>query len=295
MGRLGAADGRGHGTRRLRCRGRRCTATRPWAGLVALPLTALLAGCPPASPEPESEAAEPEAPAPTAREAPEADAAAPAEDAPTPSATDAPAEDAPAPDLTAARPRPATALDDDEVGMRPDGVGLAPGARPDAFSVRDPEGAAVASADLLAAGRTLVVFYRGGWCPFCSFQLRELAAVHDEIEAREVRLVAVSVDRPEGAAATRAALEAPFPVLADPDLSAHDAFGVTLALEHPEVARLKEMGLDIEAWSGKSHHRMAVPSLFVLEGGEIRFAHVDPDYRRRPSPSQVLAVLDGLD
>jgi hypothetical protein len=27
---------------------------------------------------------------------------------------------------------------------------------------------------------TLVVFYRGGWCPFCNFQIRELSQSHDK-------------------------------------------------------------------------------------------------------------------
>lgn len=44
---------------------------------------------------------------------------------------------------------------------------------------------------------TLFVFYRGGWCPFCSAELAELASIEDQLYDLGINIVAVSPDRPQ--------------------------------------------------------------------------------------------------
>ena len=44
----------------------------------------------------------------------------------------------------------------------------------------------------LSDADTLVVFYRGGWCPYCNFQIRELSQSHEKFEALGVSLVATA-------------------------------------------------------------------------------------------------------
>jgi Redoxin len=45
---------------------------------------------------------------------------------------------------------------------------LSAGDRPPAFTLPDPDGIAVTSADLLSHGPLVVTFYRGVWCPYCN-------------------------------------------------------------------------------------------------------------------------------
>ena len=125
--------------------------------------------------------------------------------------------------------------------------------------------------------------------------LRELTGAWPEFERRGWGIVAVSVDRVEGAAQTTAAYDIPFPLLSDPDLSFHRAFAVVQHADEAEVARLKGFGLDIERASGRTHHEFAIPSIFAIDAdGVVRWAHADPDYKARPSPAQVLAAIDAL-
>ncbi len=42
------------------------------------------------------------------------------------------------------------------------------------FKLRDIYKGAVTSQELLKKGPLLIVFYRGGWCPYCNLQLRDL-------------------------------------------------------------------------------------------------------------------------
>jgi len=195
-----------------------------------------------------------------------------------------------APTFDASAPKALTAPADDMLGTREDGLGLPVGAATPPFEIQDFRGE-VFSSTAINDANTLVVFYRGGWCPFCNFQIRELSQSHDKFKALGVSVVAISVDQPDAAAVTRNAYEVPFPLLSDPDLKAHEAFNVVLQLDAAGVARLAKYGHDIEEWSGKDHHRMAVPAVFLVRDGKVAWAHVARDYKTRPSTEQLLTVV----
>lgn len=183
---------------------------------------------------------------------------------------------------------PAAAL-----GTLPPGVGIAVGQPAPAFTVEDAHGANVTLTSLLSHGPTLLVFYRGGWCPFCNFQMHELVVNAAAFTQRGVQIAAISVDAPESAAATQQAHTAPFAVLSDPDLVAHKAFHVVNALPEEQVTRLKGMGINLEKSSARSHHSIAIPSLFLIDAaGTVRWAHADTNYKVRPSVQNILAAID---
>lgn len=54
-------------------------------------------------------------------------------------------------------------------------------------------------------------------------------------------------------------------------------------------------GMNLEQASGRRHHSIAVPSVFVIDhDGVVRWAHADPNYMVRPTTRQLLDALDGL-
>lgn len=181
-----------------------------------------------------------------------------------------------------------------KLGTLPDGVGVPVGQpAPDAL-VHTAEGAQVRLSDLFKKGPTLVVFYRGGWCPYCNFEIHELTQAFPEYEKRGVHPIAISVDKQSEAAKTEATFTIPFPVLSDPSLAAHTAFRVIHHADDAETAKLKGFGIDLEQSSGETHHRFAIPALFLVDkSGVVRWAHADPDYKTRPRTAQILAVIDG--
>ena len=196
---------------------------------------------------------------------------------------------APAPAFQASTPKPLTVTASSMLGKRDDGLGLAVGAAIPPFGIQDFLGKTFSSTEI-NDDDTLVVFYRGGWCPYCNFQIRELSQSYDRFKALGVSLVAISVDRPDASAVTQNAYDVPFPVLSDPDLRAHEAFNVVLQLDAAGVGSLAEYGYDIEQWSGRDHHRMAVPGVFLVRDGKVAWAHVARDYKTRPSTEQLLAA-----
>lgn len=84
----------------------------------------------------------------------------------------------------------------------------------------------------------------------------------------------------------------PFPLLSDPDLSAHEAFKVVNALDEAGVQHLAKLGIDLERWSKRKHHKIAIPSLFLIDKERtVRWAHAARDYKTRPKESDVLEAI----
>ena len=181
------------------------------------------------------------------------------------------------------------------LGTNDAGIGLAAGDGVPAFVSHSVTGEPVHWNELAEKGPLLVIFYRGGWCPYCNVQIRQLTLAYPEFEARGILPVLISADRPDAASLAQNHYEIPFPVLSDPDLQAHEAFGVTLEVDDVTVERYKEYGIDLEAWSGRDHHTIAVSSAFLVDvDGVVRWAHTSLDYKTRPSPEQLVNAADGV-
>ncbi len=124
-------------------------------------------------------------------------------------------------------------------------------------------------------------------------QLHDLAAAKPELDKRGIRVVAISVDKPSEEAKTQAKDGVPFPMLSDSKLTAHKAFKVVHAASEEEQKKMAGFGIDLAAYSGEAHKSFAIPSVFLVDkSGVIRFAHVDEDYKTRPSPRQLIEVAD---
>lgn len=209
--------------------------------------------------------------------------------------TAAPAQPAAAPVAPAANQVPLVATEEAKLGTAPNGMGLPAGTKAPDAELRDVTGATVKLAELYARGPVFLVFYRGGWCPFCNAQLHALTEARAEFAKRGVTLAAISVDVPGESAKTQAKTGAPFPMLSDPKLVAHGAFQIVHQTSEQERQKLAGYGVDLGAFSGESHGNFATPAIFYVDrGGVIRFAHVDEDYKTRPSPTQLLAIADRL-
>jgi peroxiredoxin len=90
------------------------------------------------------------------------------------------------------------------------------GDKANSFTLGDPEGKPVSSAELLAKGPLVVSFYRGIWCPYCNMELQALQAALPEFRTLGASLVAIS---PQTAANSRKSVRQnglDFPILSDP-------------------------------------------------------------------------------
>ena len=181
----------------------------------------------------------------------------------------------------------------DRIGVLAPGTGIPVGQKVPDVHARDLDGKDVSLSSLYTKGPILLAFYRGGWCPFCNSENHALATAYPEYQKRGVTPVTVSVDKPDAEAKTKATYAIPFPVLSDSDATMIEAFHVVNKVDDATLAKMKGFGVDLESYSGKAHHEIAIPSLFLIDRtGVVRWAHSDPDFKVRPSTAQILAAID---
>ena len=179
----------------------------------------------------------------------------------------------------------------DKLGSAPAGLGLKVDSKAPDASLPDVSGKTIRLSALYSQAPTFVVFYRGGWCPFCNLQLHALATAKPDFDKEGLRVVAISVDKPDEEAKTTAKQGVTFPMLSDSDLATHRAFNVVHVPKEAEAKGLAKFGVDLEQYSGKSHHSFAVPAIFLVDrAGVVRWVHIDDDYKTRPSPQQMIEV-----
>ncbi|OUR95676.1 hypothetical protein A9Q84_14335 [Halobacteriovorax marinus] len=142
------------------------------------------------------------------------------------------------------------------------------------------------------ANTTVVVFYRGAWCPYCMTQLKSIQSeVVDSVKNR-AQIVAVSVDRLMLAKKMRNKYNFSFKVLSDPKASSLKAFKIANKVSDELVKKYKSSyKIDIEADSGETHHMVAHPAVFIIKKGKVVFADIHLDYKVRTKNSQILDAL----
>ncbi|KIW18680.1 hypothetical protein PV08_02969 [Exophiala spinifera] len=165
-----------------------------------------------------------------------------------------------------------------------------------AFSLTDAVGKQVRSADLLAKGRGIVVtFYRGEWCPFCNLALAALQKRLADFEARGVTLVAVTPELPTSALSTVEKNELKFAVLSDVGNKYAAELGIVWVQPDSLREPFAKFGHDLEKRNGDDSFAVPIPAtLLVNSSGKVRNTFIDPDYKKRVEPSQVLEWIDAL-
>ncbi len=73
---------------------------------------------------------------------------------------------------------------------------------------------------------TIVLFYRGGWCPYCNSQLSDLHLVEPKLRKHGFEIVFLSTDRPELLYSSLKSAHPHYTLLSDSHLEAAKAFHV---------------------------------------------------------------------
>jgi peroxiredoxin len=134
-------------------------------------------------------------------------------------------------------------------------------------------------AALFKSKPTVLIFYRGGWCPYCNQQLAELQGIESQILSAGYQIVAISPDAPDNLRESLDKHELKYTLLSDNESKL--AIQVGIAFQAPE----RYENLLIKASAGKNKNTLPVPSVFVVnQEGEILFEHINPDYKQRKPP-----------
>jgi len=90
------------------------------------------------------------------------------------------------------------------------------GATAPEFALKDSNGKALRTADLLELGPLVVKFFRGRWCPYCMTELETWRDLYEELRERGGLFVAVGPQLERQSDFMVGHHRLPFPVLSDP-------------------------------------------------------------------------------
>ncbi|MDP9890978.1 peroxiredoxin [Variovorax boronicumulans] len=165
---------------------------------------------------------------------------------------------------------------------------------PDA-TLPDGAGRPVRLSDVWHKGPLVLVFYRGGWCGYCSLQLRAWHQRAVDLARLGATLLAISPQTPDHSMRTAEENQLAFTVLSDSNLDAANGFELAFTLPPELVSFYGSVGTDIPVLNGNGLWVLPVPATYVIdEEGCIRFAHIEEDIRKRAEPADVLHVIEGM-
>lgn len=142
---------------------------------------------------------------------------------------------------------------------------------------------------LLKDKKTVLLFYRGGWCPYCNQHLSEIASIENKIIELGYQIIAISPDAPSFLKKTITKDKIGYSLYSD----SNGAFSKSMGIAY-------EAPLIYQPIINKSSHKInskfiPVPSLFIInEKQEIVFEYISPDYKNRISGDLLLAILTEL-
>lgn len=163
------------------------------------------------------------------------------------------------------------------------------------FTLNDPDGKPVSLRALLASGPLVLSFYRGVWCPYCNMELQALQSALPAIQARGATLVAISPQTAPNSRRSQRDNKLDFTILSDTKSEVANAFGIRFALPDYLVEVYTAFKNDLPVVNDDPSWVLPMPARYVIDtDGLIAYAEVNPDYTKRPDPSELLPVLDRL-
>ncbi|TAA47452.1 peroxiredoxin-like family protein [Corallincola spongiicola] len=160
--------------------------------------------------------------------------------------------------------------------------------------VKDLQGTAISLLELSKQKPTVIIFYRGGWCPFCNAQLSGLQEIESKLAKMGYQLLAISPDTPAQLAETSKDRELGYQLLSDRSLAASQGFGLAFYLDDKTAERYRgKMGAVFASEQGDDRIVLPVPAVYVVDQqGLVQFNYVHPNYKVRIQPELLLKAAE---
>jgi peroxiredoxin len=174
-------------------------------------------------------------------------------------------------------------------------LALLAGDRAPRFVLPDTQGILHSSERMLGKGPLVVIFYRGVWCAYCAADLRAIESVAASVRALGASLVAISEQTRYQSRRFKRENKLGFPILSDEGGGVTQSFGLRWTLPDGMAETHQRLGVDLAQYQGQTVASLPIPARYVIaQDGIVAYADVDPDYTRRPDPSDLLIPLRAL-
>ncbi|MEP4892479.1 MAG: peroxiredoxin-like family protein [Aliiglaciecola sp.] len=157
-------------------------------------------------------------------------------------------------------------------------------------TLRTAGGAPVSLQAMVMQQPTIILFYRGGWCPYCSRQLAELKDIEQPLLEMGYQILAISPESPTRLQEQKLETEFAVQLLSDESLQAIKGFGIGFYVPNKTKENYKaKKNIELTAESSSDRAVLPAPSVFITDKtGLIKFNYVNPNFRVRPSAELLL-------
>lgn len=162
------------------------------------------------------------------------------------------------------------------------------------FTLINAAGDSVTLSEELKKGPVVLMWYRGGWCPYCNIALHYMQEKLPEIKAAGGQLIAVSPEKPDESLNTQEKHNLEFNVLSDPNNLVAKQYGIVFKLDE-EVADIYEKKFDLSHHNNSTAQELPLPATYVItQNGVVVYSFLDTDYRNRAEPKEVIKALESI-
>jgi peroxiredoxin len=135
---------------------------------------------------------------------------------------------------------------------------------------------------------TVLIFYRGGWCPYCNLQMGQLVQVEPKLLDLGYQMLAISPDQPAKLSESMDKHKINYTLLSDSELQLTRKFGLAYQVSPEILGKMKGFGVDLDGATGNHLHQLPVPAAYVVDKkGFIRFVYFNPDIKVRVKPDDL--------
>ena len=156
------------------------------------------------------------------------------------------------------------------------------------------DGKKVRLSSLWQEGPVVLMWYRGGWCPYCNLQLRAIQQELANIQGAGAKLVVLTPELPEKAKETAAANDLSMVALYDGNNTVAKAYGLVFRLADSIIPLYRDQ-LKVTEYNGNDSMELPLAATYIIDQtGMIRSAFLDADYSKRAEPSQIVKAVRQL-
>lgn len=162
------------------------------------------------------------------------------------------------------------------------------------FELPNASGNSITLYDKLQDGPVILMWYRGGWCPYCNLTLRHMQESLPEFKKYGADLFAISPQLPDSSITTKEKNELEFEVLSDVGNHVAGQYKVVYKLTEA-LANKYENGFGLSTYNGDQSGELPIAATYIIgQDKVIKYAFLDADYRNRAEPQDLIEILKGM-
>lgn len=145
---------------------------------------------------------------------------------------------------------------------------------------------------LVENGPVLFTVYRGGWCPYCVRQLKELNTNLNEFAKYKLQIFAIAPETEKETSKTKRKNDLSFTILSDKDHKILRSLNLVFKVEDAVVQEYKNLGINLENSQGNNNNELPVPATYLINKDRIIiYSFVDADYTKRAKVEDIVEAL----